>query len=139
MFWDSSALIPCLVREESTEAILGLFSSDSDPAVWWASRVECMSAVERRRREGGMSPQAFDEARRRLGAILEEVAVVQPHALVLERAERLLAVHPLRAADALQLGAALVACDEAPRGEGFVCLDDHLREAARREGFDVRP
>jgi uncharacterized protein len=64
---------------------------------------------------------------------------VQPHPLVLERAERLLAVHSLSAADALQLGAALVACDEQPRGEGFACLDGRLREAARREGFAVRP
>jgi hypothetical protein len=55
-----------------------------------------------------------------------------------EAAGRALAVHPLRAADALQLAAALVWSDGAI-GESFVCLDAALRDAARREGFDVRP
>ena len=56
-----------------------------------------------------------------------------------ERAGWALAAHPLRAADALQLAAALVWSDESPTGEGFVSLDDRLREAARRQGFEVLP
>jgi hypothetical protein len=55
------------------------------------------------------------------------------------RARRLLAVHPLRAADALHLAAALIACDERSDVLPFVTLDDRLAEAARREGFDVVP
>jgi len=54
-------------------------------------------------------------------------------------AKRCLMVHPLRAADALQLGAALVACGDDPHGFEFVCVDERLNEAARREGFTVRP
>jgi hypothetical protein len=50
-----------------------------------------------------------------------------------------LAAHPLRAADALQLAAALVWTGEAAAGEAFVCLDERLRDAARREGFEVLP
>lgn len=48
-------------------------------------------------------------------------------------------MHALRSADALQLAAALVACDERPRGETFVSLDERLRNAAQREGFTVLP
>ena len=59
--------------------------------------------------------------------------------LVRHRAERLLALHPLRAGDALQLSAALVACEERPEGELLVCLDARLREAAAREGFHLVP
>jgi hypothetical protein len=59
---------------------------------------------------------------------------------VRERAERLLRVHPLRAADALQLAAALLVFGDKPRGRSFVTLDDALLQAARREGFDaIRP
>jgi uncharacterized protein len=50
-----------------------------------------------------------------------------------------LATHALRAAEALQVAAALTWCDESPRGERFVCLDERLKQAARREGFDVLP
>ena len=55
------------------------------------------------------------------------------------RALRLVRTHALRAADALQLAAALVASEERPESLPFVCLDDHLRDAARREGFTVLP
>jgi hypothetical protein len=50
---------------------------------------------------------------------------------------RLLRVHPLRAADALHLGAALVAAEDNPRTLPFVTLDDELALAAEREGFPV--
>jgi len=43
---------------------------------------------------------------------------VQPTEEVRERAERLLRIHKLRAADALQLAAALVWCDGAPARSG---------------------
>jgi len=52
-------------------------------------------------------------------------------------AERIVMEHPLRAADALQLGAALVAADGDPQSLELVTLDRRLAEAARREGFPV--
>lgn len=58
---------------------------------------------------------------------------------VRNQAIRLLGLHPLRAADALQLAAALVWADRRPRGHPFVCLDAGLREAAHAEGFSVLP
>ena len=45
--------------------------------------------------------------------------------------------HPLRAADALQVGAALVAAEESPATLEFVTLDRKLAVAAEREGFRV--
>lgn len=52
---------------------------------------------------------------------------------------RLLASHPLRAADALQLAAALVWARGQPGGHEIVCLDDRLASAALLEGFTVLP
>lgn len=46
-------------------------------------------------------------------------------------------VHPLRAADSLQLAAAIVVADGAPRALPFVTLDDRLALAADKEGFPV--
>lgn len=53
------------------------------------------------------------------------------------RARRLLEAHPLRAADALQLAAALVGVFDRPEGFEFVAFDDILASAAEREGFSV--
>lgn len=52
-------------------------------------------------------------------------------------ARRLLRVHPLRSADALQLAAALVWAGGRPQGRTLLTLDERLALAARREGFDV--
>lgn len=59
--------------------------------------------------------------------------------LVRERAHRLLEIHPLRAADALQLSAALIATEDQPNGFGFVTCDEVLATAAEKEGFTVFP
>lgn len=139
MFWDSSALIPFLVPEDWSRECAGLLADDRSPTIWWVTPVECAAALERRRREGAARSDLFEEAYRRLQDICRHVDTVEPHATVRERAIRLVAVHPLRSADALQLAAALVACDERPRGETFVCLDERLRNAALREGFTVLP
>lgn len=52
-------------------------------------------------------------------------------------ARRLLRVHALRAADALQLAAAIAASEADPASLDLVMLDEQLAEAARREGFPV--
>ena len=52
-------------------------------------------------------------------------------------AERLVEVHPLRAADALQIGSAIVAGGGRAGDLVFVTLDDRQAEAAAREGFRV--
>jgi hypothetical protein len=138
-FWDSSALLPLLVEEPTTSRIEVLLRRDPEVVLWWTTPVECGSALARVEREGGLT----SSGRRKAEDILEHLRAhayeVQPVEEVRSRAWRLLALHRLRAADALQLAAALVWCRESPRGIGFVCLDDRLRLAAVREGFQVMP
>lgn len=86
-----------------------------------------------------MEPIAANDAIRRLRAIGPTWIEVSPSLQVRNSAERLLRVHTLRAAGSLQLAAALVASERNPEVLEFVCLDDRLSDAARREGFDVLP
>ncbi len=139
MFWDSSAVVPLLLPDVRSAPLAALLRSDTEPALWWASPVECQSALYRRSREGGLPSAALAQALERLKALVADVDVVAPTLPLRERAGRLLAGHPLRAADALQLAGALVWCDESPQGDAFVCLDERLSGAARREGFTVLP
>jgi predicted nucleic acid-binding protein len=139
MFWDSSAVVPCLVPEARSTVLASLLRSDAEPVIWWASPVECQSALYRQRRDGNLAVAHLDEALSRLRGLVEGTDVIAPTSVVRDRAGRLLAAHPLRAGDALQLAAALVWCGELPQGDRFACLDDRLREAARREGFRVVP
>jgi hypothetical protein len=108
------------------------------PAVWWATVIECRSALQRRHRAAPFRSGVLDSALRRLELLLEGCDTVPPTEELRRRAVRLLAVHPLRAADALQLAAALVFA-EGESGVEFVCLDDGLRRAAFNEGFRILP
>lgn len=138
-FWDSSAIIPLCLKEQMSETVKRLIKADEDIAVWWVARVECLSALSRRRREGVLSTDAELKTRAILSALSAEWSEVQPSELVRQRAERLLAIHSLRSADAFQLAAALIWAQENPQGLEIVCLDQTLREAAHKEGFTVLP
>ena len=139
MFWDSSAVIPLVLSEARSKELTAYLSADAEPVVWWLTPVECHSAFQRRSREKPIARNATQAALGRLDAFCEDVDQISATDPVRRRAIRLLTTHALRAGDSLQLAAALVWCEENPQGERFMCLDDRLREAARAEGFDVRP
>jgi hypothetical protein len=138
-FWDSSAIIPLCLKEKASEAVKGLMKDDEDIVVWWTTYIECLSALSRRQREGVLTPGDVSKARAVLSTLAAAWSEVQPTEMVRLRAERLLSIHPLRAADALQLAAALVWAQETPRGLDFVCLDQNLRESSLKEGFSIQP
>jgi uncharacterized protein len=56
---------------------------------------------------------------------------------VRDLARQLLDDHDLRAADSLQLAAALVWCQEHPARRNFIAAEGRLLEAARAQGFSV--
>ena len=139
MFWDSSALVPLLVPEPQSAVLARLVADDREATIWWGSPLECHSALHRRHREQPFPPAEMSGAIERIRTVVEHADTVSPSDELRRRAARLLAVHPLRAADALQLAAALLWCEEQPHAEGFVSLDVKLREAALKEGFSVLP
>jgi uncharacterized protein len=95
------------------------------------------AAVARRRREGFLSAAGEAQARRALERIFQVAGEVPATDGVRLQGGRLVRVHALRAADALQLAAALVGADGTPAGRELVTLDPRLAEAASREGFAV--
>lgn len=138
-FWETSALIPLCVAESTSAVARQLLEADPEMAVWWATPVECASALARRRREAAVSPEEETHASAVVARLAAAWFVIAAGSQVLDRATRLVRTHPLRAADALQLAAALVWADEAPVSRELVTLDQRLREAALREGFTVLP
>jgi uncharacterized protein len=107
--------------------------------VWWTTRVECVSAIARREREGTLTSSAANVAFERLAALQPGWTEVNPSPRLRDVAVRLLRTHSLRASDSLQLAAALIAAEDEPGTLDFVCLDERLTAAAQREGFRVNP
>ena len=135
-YWDASALVPLVVAEPSSD-VLRRLAREGDVVTWCLSAVEISSAIERRAREGALGAADRQSALATLADLAEVWTEITAVAAVRERACRLLAVHSLRAADALQLAAALVAAGDRPAGHQFVCADGRLADAAEREGYRV--
>ena len=139
MFWDSSALVAALMTDAHSGRLIEAFDRDPTPPIWWTTPVECRSAVVLAVREKRASRDEATEVMERLREARSQTQEILPVEAVRTRAIRLLAQHPLRAADALPLAAALIWCEEQPSSETFVCLDPRLRDATRREGFTLLP
>lgn len=136
-FWDASAIVPLVVDEPVRERVVTLLEADHAMAVWWATPVEVASAIARRERDGDLTLMDATAAQLRLRALERSWHQVVPTDALRNVAQRLLRVHPLRAADSLQLAAALAVAGDDPGSLEFVCLDQRLADAARKEGLDV--
>lgn len=110
-FWDASAIVPLLLEEPGRDALLDQLDRDPTMLVWWGTPVECISAMARRERDGALSLPNASSALERLRSLARAWHEVLPSEAVRSTAQRLLRVHPLRAADSLQLAAAVVAAD----------------------------
>lgn len=135
-FWDSSALVTLLLEQPRSAHARTLAADDGEIVVWWGSAIECASAIARLHRDRQLSTPDERAARAMLAELSTAWYEIQPGTAVRDQAMRLLRVHPLRAADALQLGAALEWCGGGASGT-FITYDDRLRDAASREGFDT--
>ena len=138
-FWDSSAILPLIVPENATEMVKEIAAGDCSLVYWWGTPVECCSAFARLRREGYLTIAIEQACRAQLNDMVEYWAEVEPSSEVRACARRLLLRHALRAADSLQLAAALIWIGLQAEGAEFVCLDKRLRDAAAAEGFTVLP
>jgi uncharacterized protein len=134
IYWDTSPIIALLAGEPAATRYRRF---ENQPIVtWWGTSLECISAIARRQREGAAT-EIIVEAYRRLEAMRAGWQVVYASENLHRTAVRLLKTHPLSAADALQLGAALVASNFEPHSAQFLTEDARLKQAAEKEGFVV--
>ena len=136
-FWDSSALVPLCIHEPTSATLGRLLKEDPEVAVWWATPVECASALARLEREGSLDAATAAVAFDRLDRLSASWFHVEPIDEIREIARRLLRVHTLRAADALQLAAAYIVAERRPPTITLLTLDDRVADAGAKEGFVI--
>lgn len=136
-FWDTSALVPLCVREATTPRAVALYKT-YEAIVWWATSVEIASALARLARMKQLSSADWAKSQRLAANLADEWLVIQPSNSLRARAARLVDRYDLRAADALQLSAALAWREESPQHAVFLTADKNLREAALLSGFDAK-
>ncbi len=138
-FWDSSAVVPLLVTQRASALADGWLGQDPEMAIWTLTPVEVLSAVRRLVRERALTEAVGAEAEGRADELAAASNVVIDVEGAKDQARRLLRLHVLRAADALQLGAALLWARGSPTGKTLHTFDERLAAAAAREGFRVVP
>lgn len=138
-YWDASALVPLVIAESTTEQLRELLGQDPKVVTWAWSWVEVASAVERRFREGQITGRQRRDALDRFAQLAGACDEVTDVLAVRRKALPLLARHPLRAADAAQLAAALMVVPDDLPELAFVCLDARLAAAAEGEGLRALP
>ncbi len=137
-FWDASAIVPLCCSQPGSANGRVLLKELRRMVVWWGTPVEARSAFARLVRDGRLSAGERVTATRLLNQLRASWDEIQPSEKVRSLAEGLPDDYSLRAADALQLAAALVWCRERPQRRPFVCFDERLVKAASAAGFTVR-
>lgn len=136
-FWDSSAVVPLLVEHQASSRATAWLTGDDTVVLWTFTPVEVVAALRRLVREEALDEDSAREAEVRMDELVSACHVIVDVEPVKSLATRLLRLHPLRAFDALQLGAALLWAEGHTRGRTFHTLDSRLALAAQREGFLV--
>ena len=136
-FWDASALVPLCVRQGMTPRAIALYKT-YDAVVWWATPVEIASALARLMRMKQLDSRDWAKASKLTKSLADSWSVIQPSDALRATSIQLVDRYDLRAADSLQLAAALEWCEYAPHGRVFLTADQKLRDAALLSGFDAR-
>jgi predicted nucleic acid-binding protein len=138
-FWDSSALVPLIVDEPASAELGRFLVDDPDFLVWTLTSVELLSMLGRLGRVASGLDDLIPGLRSDALGLLDRAIIVSDVDGVRRRAERLVGVHPLAAADAMQLGAAIIASGDRPKTLPFITMDRQLARCAQLEGFQVSP
>ena len=133
-FWDASVLVTLCVDQTPTPHALVL-ESHYRIAVWWATHVEIASALAQLLRQQKITAIEYAHAKQQAENLANIWRTVAPSARIAFEARVLLEQYTLRAADALQLAAAMEWCEGQPNGKVFLTFDRRLREAAGLAGF----
>jgi predicted nucleic acid-binding protein len=130
-------LVPTFLEEVATREVRSWQAADPRITIWMMTRVEVLSSIARRKRERPELSAVWNRAARNVHEASSTWIQISDAVAARSHAERIILDHPLRAADALQLGAAIVAADGDPSSLELVTLDRRLAQAAQREGFPI--
>lgn len=134
-FWDASALVPLCVGQSTTPRATSFYKKCA-AVIWWSTPLEIASALARLVRMKHLDPQDWVKCRRLAQDLTDSCFVIQPSDSLRSQALQLVETYDLRAADALQLSAALEWCEGVPTA-AFLTADQRLRDAAALRGFEA--
>jgi uncharacterized protein len=139
-FLDATAFVKLFVQEDGTDTIIRLMEATEDnrKLISAGTPLEVYAALKKRERLGGIAREDSEAARNILRVEAARMMQQPLNPAVLEAAKQILDRHELSSAEALQLGAAIVAREMFQGMEIiFVSIDLKLLQAAKLEHFEI--
>lgn len=135
LYVDTSALIPLLIAEPTSEGCGELWDGADDVTSTRLAYIEAVAALAQAERMGRISPRELRGARSVLDELWSVVDVIEIDQALMTDAARLSVAHALRGYDATHCAAAVAANDaQLVAASG----DSRLLAAWRTEGVTVR-
>ena len=132
VFFDSSAFAKRYVRETGTDAVLAWCDRATEICLSAIALPEVISALCRLQREGKLIPQQYRQIKSLLLADVEDIAISDVTATVIQHTFNCLESNVLRGMDAIQVGSAL-----ALKVDVFVSAEARQCAAAANAGLTV--
>jgi uncharacterized protein len=136
LYVDTSALVKLYVEESGSDVVRARILTAEHVATSVLAWPETLATLARRRREGLLSAKEHEALGAQFRVDWSALVAVDLDGRVLELVDELVALHPLRGADAVHLASALVLV-EAGLYVAFACADRTLAAAARSRRLDV--
>ncbi len=132
-FFDSSAFAKRYVEEPGSQVVDSLCQEATEMALSVLCVPEIISALNRRVREGLLTPREYAEAKQCLSQDIRDAVIVNLVPQVVSTCTKILEASPVRAADALQ-----IACALEWETELFVSADKRQIFAAKKAGLHTK-
>jgi len=133
VFLDSSSFAKRFIKEKGSEAVDHILSKASVLGLSVICLPEIISALNRKRREGSLTPYEYSLAKNRLSEDLQDAEIIQLTPGVISHVIMLLEIGKLRAMDALH-----IACALEWEAELFVSSDKVQLKAARKVKLECK-
>lgn len=137
VYLDTSALIKLYFEEEGSDEVRARLQHTSVVATSRLAYAETCAAVGRKIREGLLDLEAQGRALADFEKDWKSYFVMEVSEPVCRLAGELVAVHPLRASDAVHLASALLIQSRIGEQVEFRCFDRRLSETAAAEGLAI--
>ena len=132
-FFDSSAFAKRYVEEPGSQVVDSLCQEATEVALCVLCVPEIISALNRRVREGFLTPREYAEAKQYLSQDIRDAMIVNLVPQVVSTCTKILEASPVRAADALQ-----IACALEWETELFVSADKRQISVAKKAGLHTK-
>ena len=139
IYLDTSALVKLYIEEDGSDVVNNLKNKADILSTSGIAYAETLSAFVRCQDEKVLSKNNYDKCITSLKSDWEMYVVIEVSEKVVQIAGELIENHRIRSFDSIHLACAIVLRKEVDQSIDFMCWDNRLSKAAKKEGFKTWP